>query len=196
MIRDRELALRVEGERWMGIAPTFGLVVLAMIQTFGDISGAHLNPAVTLGFAMAGRFRWQTVSGYLLAQCAGAGAASLLLRWLFPAATNLGATTPNGPQWQSFMLETVLTTMLMLTILRVADGSKEKGLLAGVAIGATVGLEAMFAGPISGASMNPARSLAPALVSLRMDGLWLYLTAPLFGDGLAVAADRSVFRSK
>ena len=129
-----------------------------------------------------------------MAQCAGAGVASLLLHSLFPAATNLGATLPAGPQWQSFVLETVLTAMLMLTILRVADGSKEKGLLAGVAIGAVVGLEAMFAGPISGASMNPARSLAPALVSLRLDGLWLYLTAPLFGSGLAVAADRCVFR--
>jgi aquaporin Z len=122
-----------------GIALTFGLVVLAMIQTFGDISGAHLNPAVTLGFAVAGRFRWQLVPGYLVAQCVGAGTASVLLHCLFPAATNLGTTLPSGPQWQSFVLETVLTAMLMLTILRVADGSKEKGLLAGVAIGAVVG---------------------------------------------------------
>ena len=122
-----------------GIALTFGLVVLAMIQTFGDISGAHLNPAVTLGFAVAGRFRWESVPGYLVAQCVGAGTASVLLHCLFPAATNLGTTLPSGPQWQSFVLETVLTAMLMLTILRVADGSKEKGLLAGVAIGAVVG---------------------------------------------------------
>lgn len=179
-----------------GIALTFGLVVLAMIQTFGDISGAHLNPAVTLGFAVAGRFGWLSVPAYLVAQCVGAGAASALLHCLFPSAINLGATLPCGPQWQSFVLETVLTAMLMLTILRVADGSKEKGLLAGVAIGAVVGLEAMFAGPISGASMNPARSLAPALVSLRLDGLWLYLTAPMLGSGLAVAVDRCVFRSK
>jgi aquaporin NIP len=171
-----------------GIALTFGLVVLAMIHTFGDVSGAHLNPAVTLGFAVARRFSWARVAGYLAAQTAGALAASLLLKLLFPEDATLGATLPIGPSSRSFILETVLTFMLMLTILSVSSGSKEKGVTAGIAIGAVIGLEAMFAGPICGASMNPARSLAPALVSGHLEFLWLYLAAPVLGALLAVPA--------
>ena len=169
-----------------GIALTFGLVVLAMIHTFGDVSGAHLNPAVTTAFAAAGRFPWWEVPGYLGAQILGALAASGLLRSLFPEATTLGATLPAGPPMQSFVFEVVLTAILMLTILSVSTGAKEKGITAGIAIGAVIGLEAMFAGPVCGASMNPARSLAPALVSGSLEHLWIYLTAPALGALLAI----------
>lgn len=171
-----------------GIALTFGLVVLAMIHTFGDISGAHLNPAVTLGFAVARRFAWSEVPGYLGAQLLGALAASGLLRGLFPQDATLGATMPAGAWSQSFILEVVLTFLLMLTILSVSTGGKEKGITAGIAIGAVIGLEAMFAGPICGASMNPIRSLAPALVSGHLEHLWIYLVAPVLGAVLAVPA--------
>jgi aquaporin Z len=169
-----------------GISLTFGLIVLAMIYTFGDVSGAHINPAVTLGFAAAGRFPWRSVPGYLAAQVFGACAASALLRALFVEHATLGATLPAGAGSQSFILEVVLTTFLMLTILSVSTGAKEKGLTAGIAIGAVIALEAMFAGPITGASMNPARSLAPALVSGHLEHLWIYLTAPVLGALLAM----------
>lgn len=169
-----------------GIALTFGLVVLAMIYTFGDVSGAHLNPAVTIAFAAAGRFAWREIPGYLGAQVAGALAASALLRFLFPQAAILGATLPAGPPMQSFVLEIVLTAILMLTILSVSTGAKEKGISAGIAIGGVIALEAMFAGPICGASMNPVRSLAPALVSGNLTHLWIYLAAPVLGALIAV----------
>jgi len=174
----------------VGVALTFGLIVLAMIYTLGEISGAHLNPAVTTAFAVAGRFPWQDVGGYVAAQLAGALGASGLLRLLFPASPSLGATLPAGPEGQSFILEVVLTFLLMLVILRVSTGAREKGITAGIAIGAVVALEAMFAGPISGASMNPARSLAPAMISGHLQSLWIYLTAPVLGACLAVPACR------
>ncbi len=174
----------------VGIALTFGLIVAAMIYTFGDISGAHLNPAVTTAFAVAGRFPWKEVPGYLLAQIIGAFGASGLLRFLFPADQNLGATLPAGTASQSFILEIVLTFFLMLVILSVSTGSKEKGITAGFAIGAVIALEALFAGPICGASMNPARSLAPAIVNGHLASLWIYLLAPVIGAILAVPACR------
>lgn len=170
----------------LGIALVFGLVVLAMIHTFGDISGAHLNPAVSLAFAAARRFAWTAVPGYVAAQVAGGLAASALLQMLFPQGGSLGATLPAGSAGQSFILEAVLTAMLMFSILSVSTGAREKGITAGITIGAVVALEALFAGPISGASMNPARSLAPALVSGHMSHLWLYLAAPVAGALLAV----------
>ncbi len=168
-----------------GIALTFGLIVLAMIYTFGDVSGAHFNPAVTTAFAAARRFPWRDVPGYLGAQVLGAFAASGLLRFLFPADTLLGATLPAGTPMQSFVLEIVLTFLLMLVILSVSTGSKEKGITAGIAIGAVIALEAMFAGPICGASMNPARSLSPAVVSGHLEHFWLYLAGPVLGALLA-----------
>jgi aquaporin Z len=171
-----------------GVALTFGLIILAMIYTFGDVSGAHFNPAVTTAFAAARRFPWRDVPAYLGAQIAGAFAASALLRVLFPADAQLGATLPAGAVMQSFILEVVLTFFLMLVILSVSTGAKEKGITAGIAIGAVIGLEAMFAGPICGASMNPARSLAPAVVSGHLEHLWLYLAAPALGALLAVPA--------
>lgn len=169
-----------------GIALTFGLVVMAMIYTFGDVSGAHLNPAVTLGFAVARRFAWKDVPGFIVAQIGGACVASGVLRLLFPTNDKLGATLPAGSAMQSFVLECILTAILMLTILRVSTGAKEKGITAGVAIGGVIALEAMFAGPICGASMNPARSLAPALVSGHLEHLWIYLTATVLGALIAV----------
>lgn len=175
-----------------GVALTFGLIVLAMIHTFGDVSGAHLNPAVTTAFAAAGRFPWRDVPGYVGAQSAGAFAASGLLRLLFPGNDTLGTTLPAGAAGQSFILEVVLTAILMLVILSVSTGAREKGITAGIAIGAVIALEAMFAGPICGASMNPARSLAPAVVSGHVEQLWLYLTAPTLGALLAVPACRGV----
>ena len=171
-----------------GIAITFGLIVLAMIYTLGDVSGAHLNPAVTIAFSAAGRFEIARVLPYIAAQLTGAFAASGLLRALFPSHATLGATLPAGPVFQSFILEVVLTFLLMLVILSVSTGAKEKGITAGIAIGAVIALEAMFAGPICGASMNPARSLAPALVSGNVGALWLYLTAPVLGALLAIPA--------
>ncbi len=170
----------------VGVAITFGLAVLAMIYTFGDVSGAHLNPAVSAAFAVARRFAWKDLPGYVLAQIAGAFAASILLRLLFPADEKLGATLPAGSISRSFILEMILSFLLMLVILSVSAGAKEKGATAGIAIGAIIGLEAMFAGPISGASMNPARSLAPAVVSGHVESLWLYLAAPIMGAVLAV----------
>jgi aquaporin Z len=169
----------------VGVALTFGMIVLAMIYTFGDISGAHLNPAVTIGFWAARRLPGREVLPYLTSQILGALAASGVLRVLFPGNQLLGATLPAGTEAQSFILELILTFFLMLTILNVSTGAKEKGITAGIAVGSVIALEAMFAGPICGASMNPARSLAPALVSGHLEHLWLYLTAPPLGAVLA-----------
>jgi aquaporin Z len=176
----------------VGISLTFGLVVLAMIYTVGDISGAHLNPAVSLGFFAAGRFPWREVIPYVLSQGAGAFAASGLLRLLFPNNATLGATVPAGSAMQSFVLELILTAILMFVILGVSTGAAEKGITAGIAVGAVIGLEAMFAGPICGASMNPARSLAPAVVSQHLSSVWIYLIAPTAGALLGVIGCRCV----
>lgn len=169
----------------VGIALTFGLVVLAMIYAVGDVSGAHLNPAVTLGFVVSGRMAPARAVGYMIAQVAGALAATLLLRALFSESPTLGQTHPAGPAWRSCVMEGVLTFFLMYVILAVSTGSKEKGLMAGVAVGATIALEALFAGPITGASMNPARSLAPAVVAGDFADLWVYVVGPLAGAVLA-----------
>lgn len=179
-----------------GIALTFGLIVLAMIYTVGDVSGAHLNPAITIGFFAAGRCGLETVFVYIASQLAGGTAASLLLRLLFPQNETLGITLPAGSAMQSFLLETVLTFILMWVILSVSTGAKEKGVTAGIAIGSVIGLEAMFAGPISGASMNPARSFGPALVSMHFQNLWIYLVAPVAGALIAVPVCRLICPGK
>lgn len=171
-----------------GVAITFGLVVMALIYALGGVSGAHFNPAVTVGFFLARRFPGSRVLPYVASQLAGALAASATLRLLFGTVAHLGATLPNGSATQSFILEVVLSAILIFVILCVATGSKEQGIMAGIAIGGTVGLEAMFAGPICGASMNPARSIAPALVSGHLTSLWIYVAAPLVGAVLAVPA--------
>jgi aquaporin NIP len=164
-----------------GIAITFGLVVLAMIHTVGDISGAHLNPAVTIAFAAAKRFEWKQVLPYCIAQISGAILASIILKGLFRENELLGGTFPKGTTGQSFILEFILTFILMYVILNVSTGSKEKEITAGIAIASVVGLEAMFAGPICGASMNPARSLGPGLISGHFEYIWLYTLAPISG---------------
>jgi aquaporin NIP len=176
----------------VGVALTFGLVVLAMIYAVGDVSGAHLNPAVTLGFLAARRFPVREALPYMASQCVGAFAASFLLRILFPENATLGATLPAGPVLQSFVLEVVLTLILMFVILSVSTGSKEKGITAGIAVGSAIALEALFAGPICGASMNPARSLAPAVVSGHFEHLWVYLSAPFLGAGLSIFVCRCI----
>lgn len=171
----------------VGVALTFGLIVLAMIYALGDASGCHLNPAVTLGFVAARRFDAKRAVPYILAQCLGAVLASSVLKLMFPGHSTLGATLPAGTAFQSWAMECILTVILMVVILSVSTGSKEQGILAGVAVGAVIALEALFAGPVSGASMNPARSLAPALVAGRLDHLWVYLTAPVSGALAGVA---------
>ena len=169
-----------------GVAFTFGLIVMVMIYALGPVSGAHLNPAVTIAFAVAKRFELKEVMPYILSQVGGAFLASFTLHFLFPANEFLGSTVPSGSEMQSFFLELILTFFLMLVIIQVATGSKEQGMFAGLAIGSTVLLEAMFAGPICGASMNPSRSLAPALVSGHLEHLWIYMVAPVVGAILAV----------
>ncbi len=170
----------------MGVALTFGLVVMAMIYAVGDVSGAHINPAVTIGFFVAGRFPGRSVVPYLLSQLAGAFLASVSLLLLFGNHAFLGATLPAGSAAQSFGLETILTGLLMFVILCVSTGPKETGTMAGIAIGGVIAMEAAFAGPICGASMNPCARSAPAIVSGNLRDLWVYLLAPFCGAALAV----------
>ena len=179
----------------LGVALTFGLIVLAMIYTLGDVSGAHMNPAVTLAFSAAGLFPFASVLLYLAAQVSGALLASLTLHFLFPQNVTLGATLPIGSPMQSFVLEFILSAILMFVILNVSHGAKEKGITAGIVVGAVIALEALFAGPICGASMNPARSLAPAIVSGNLQHLWIYLVAPVLGMLLAIPPYRLVRHS-
>lgn len=180
----------------VGIAITFGFIVMAMIYTLGTISGAHLNPAVTIAFTLAGRFSLREVLPYIISQAVGAIAASGVLRLLFPANDNLGATLPAGTEMQSFVLEFLLTFFLMLVIINVATGSKEQGMFAGLAIGSTVLLEAMFAGPICGASMNPIRSIAPAIVSGHLQHLWIYIVATVSGASVAIPVWKYLTQTK
>jgi len=170
----------------VGVAITFGLIVMCMIYALGNISGAHLNPAVSIAFLLAGSFALKDLIPYILSQIAGAFLASLALHYMFPSDAMLGTTIPAGSESQSFVLEFILTFFLMFVIINVAQGSKEQGMFAGLAIGSVVLLEAMFAGPICGASMNPARSLAPAVVSGHYEHLWIYLTATIAGAAFAI----------
>lgn len=165
----------------IGIAITFGLIIMTMIYALGHISGAHFNPAVTLSFAVTRHLPWPRAIGYWAAQLVGAIAAAVLLRELFGNTANLGTTLPNGSDRQSLVLEGFLTFFLMFVIISVATDVRAVGQAAAIAIGGTVGLEAMFAGPISGASMNPARSLGPALVSGTWESQWIYVVGPLVG---------------
>lgn len=175
-----------------GIAMVFGLIVMAVIYALGDVSGAHINPAVTLAFWSAGRFPARQIAPYIFSQCAGGLLASLALLLMFPGHSGYGITLPAGGAPQSFAMEFILSFLLMFVIINVATGAQEKGVMAGAAIGAVVGLEAMFGGPVSGASMNPARSLAPALVAGEPRYLWLYLLAPVLGMLAAVFCCRWV----
>ncbi len=179
-----------------GIAITFGLIVMCMIYALGNISGAHLNPAVSIAFTVSGTFPLTQLPGYIISQLTGAFIASFTLKFLFPASTLLGATMPAETDMQSFIIELILTFILMLVILKVSYGSKEQGMFAGLAIGAVIGLEAMFAGPVSGASMNPARSIAPAIVSGHLTHLWIYIVAPITGATMAVPLCKYLSLSK
>jgi aquaporin NIP len=173
----------------LGVGLVFGLIIMTMIYALGEISGAHFNPAVSFGFWLAKRLAGREFLAFVISQISGALAASVLLKIIFPAHQTLGATSPHFiSSGGDFVLETILTFFLMLVIINVAQGAKEKGLMAGVAIGGMVALEAVFAGPVTGASMNPARSLAPALVSGHLEFLWIYLIAPMLGGALAVSS--------
>jgi aquaporin NIP len=172
----------------LGIAVAFGLVIAAMIYALGHISGAHLNPAVTFAFALSRHFPWSRVGAYWIAQCTGAIAAALLLRASLGDVANVGATLPSGSDGQSFLWEVVLTFFLMLVIMAVATDTRAVGEAAAIAIGGTVGLCALVGGPVSGASMNPARSLGPALAARELNALWIYLLAPLIGAALGALA--------
>jgi MIP family channel proteins len=175
----------------LGISIVFGAVVTALIYSLGHISGAHFNPAVTLAFWSSGFFRRSLVIPYILAQVLGAISASGLLRISLGAVGNLGATIPLNGDWrQSLMLETVLTFILMLVIFGSGLDRRAPIGFAGIAIGLTVALEAACMGPITGASMNPARSLAPALVGWNWQHHWLYWVAPILGAQLAVIVYR------
>jgi len=175
----------------LGIGIVFGLIVMVVIFAIGETSGAHINPAVTLAFFTSGRFPAKEVIPYITSQCMGAIAASLTHRMCFGVVGNLGGTAPYaaGSVSQSFTLEIILTATLMFTVLCVSTGSKETGMFAAIAIGGLIAVEAIFAGPICGASMNPARSLGPALVSgeaRTMQTLWAYLLAPTIGAQIGI----------
>ena len=176
----------------VGVSLVFGLVVMAMIYAVGNISGAHLNPAVTIGFAFAGRLEKKYVPAYIVSQVIGALAAAVLLRFLFPTSETLGATIPTVNILRAFVMETILTFILMFVILNVSTGHMEKGIMAGVAVGGTIAIEALIGGPMTGASMNPARSLAPALVSGHLADIWIYIAAPILGAYLAYPTCRWV----
>jgi MIP family channel proteins len=167
----------------VGISLVFGLIITVMIYAFGHISGAHFNPAVTLAFVLTRHFPLRRLWIYWGAQVSGASLAALCLRLLLGETAHIGATLPSGSggSWQSFAFETLLTFFLMVVIMAMATDTRAVGQSAALAIGATVALEALFAGPISGASMNPARSLGPALISDTWDAQWIYLIAPFLG---------------
>lgn len=180
----------------LGIALVFGLVVVAMIYAIGRVSGAHMNPAVTLAFWAEGKHPTREVLPYAAAQLAGASAASALLRVLFPLSQSLGATMPAGSDLQSFALELVMTFILMFTIMGVATDDRAEGAMAGIAVGGVIALDAAFGGPVSGASMNPARSFGPALVTWRFAHHWLYWAGPVLGALLGARAYRLVRRGR
>lgn len=167
-----------------GIALTFGLVVLVMVAATGHLCGAHLNPAVTTAFALTQHFPWREVPAYVVAQSVGATLGAVTLWGLFGNRAALGATVPNAGVGQSLLLEALLTAALMFVITAVATDTRAVGELAAIAIGLTVGANALWAGPISGASMNPARSLGPALVSGTWTSQWIYVVGPIIGAAI------------
>ena len=168
----------------VGVAIAFGLVIMAMIYAVGHVSGAHFNPAVSFAFALTRHFPWTRVGGYWVAQAVGAIAAAAVLRGSLGNVAHVGATLPSGSDGQALLWEIVLTFFLMFVIMSVATDTRAVGEASAIAVGGTVGLDAMFGGPVTGASMNPARSLGPALVSGHLDSLWIYLVAPLVGAAL------------
>jgi MIP family channel proteins len=172
-----------------GVALAFGLAVTTMVYALGKVSGAHLNPAVSVGFAVERHVPWARVLSYAVAQSGGAIAAAAVLRALFPGHP-IGVTRPASSEMQAFVVEAILTFILVLVIMAVATETRAVGQSAAMAIGGAVALDALVGGPISGASMNPARSLGPAIVAGELDGLWIYLLAPVLGASAAAATDR------
>jgi aquaporin NIP len=172
----------------VGVAITFGLVIMAMIYAVGHVSGAHFNPAVTLAFALTRHFPRRAVPLYWAAQLAGALVAAAILRGSLGNIAQVGATYPSGSDGQAFLWEAVLSFFLMFVIMAVATDTRAVGEAAAIAIGGTVGLDAMFGGPITGASMNPARSLGPGIITGDLHAVWIYVLAPILGAALAAAA--------
>jgi len=172
----------------VGVAITFGLVIMAMIYAVGHVSGAHLNPAVTFSFALARHFPRRHIVPYWGAQLLGALVAAAILRGSLGNIAHVGATYPGGSDGQAFLWEAVLSFFLMFVIMAVATDTRAVGEAAAIAIGGTVGLDAMFGGPITGASMNPARSLGPGIVTGDLHAIWIYLLAPIVGASLAAVA--------
>ncbi len=172
----------------VGVSLVFGLIVMAMIYSIGNISGAHINPAVTLGLLFAGKLEQKFVIPYISSQVVGAITAAILLHIIFPNHPTLGSTMPSGSNVQGFFMEVILTFILMFVILNVVSGPKENGILAGLIIGGTVTLDILLGGPVTGASMNPARSLGPALISGNFTSLWIYFIAPVLGAFIACKA--------
>jgi aquaporin NIP len=172
----------------IGVAISFGLVIMAMIYAVGHVSGAHFNGAVTFAFALTRHFPWPRAASYWAAQLAGAVAAAALLRASLGNIAHVGATLPSGSNAQSFLWELVLTAFLMFVIMAVATDTRAVGEAAAIAIGGTIALDATFGGPISGASMNPMRSAAPALVSGDLHALWVYIVAPVIGASVGALA--------
>jgi aquaporin Z len=171
-------------------AGVFGLAVMTMIYAIGDVSGSHINPAVTVAFWLARRLPGRKVLPYVLSQLLGATAASAPLRGLYPATPTLGVTAPTVSPATAFALEVLLTFVLMFVVIHIAQDAKEKGIMAEIAVGGTVVMEGLVFGPLTGASMNPARSLGPALVTGAFTDLWIYLLAPVLGAALAVLSCR------
>ena len=171
----------------VGVSLTFGLIILVMIAAVGHISGAHFNPAVTIAFAITRHFAWRNVLAYVAAQILGAVLGAISLRFLIGDVAMLGATLPSGSVAQSFGMEVILSAFVMFVIISVATDTKAVGSSAALAIGFTVALDALWGGPISGASMNPARSFAPALISGIWTNQWLYWVAPIIGTTIGAA---------
>ena len=173
----------------VGIALTFGLVIMVMVYATGHLSGAHINPAVTLAFTLTRHFPARDALAYVAAQLAGATAAALILLAAWPSApANLGATVPHVGVGSALAYEVVLTAILMFVIVAVATDTRAVGAAAAIAIGGAVGLDALFGGPITGASMNPARSFGPALASGEWHEFWLYVVGPVVGASLGALA--------
>jgi aquaporin NIP len=165
----------------VGVAFAFGLVIMAMIYAVGHVSGAHFNPAVTFSFALARHFPRRLIVPYWGAQLVGAVVAAAVLRGSLGNVAHVGATLPSGSDGQAFLWEAVLSFFLMFVIMAVATDARAFGEAAAIAVGGTVALDALFGGPITGASMNPARSLGPGIVAGDLSGIWIYLVAPIVG---------------
>ncbi|KAJ0765326.1 putative major intrinsic protein [Helianthus annuus] len=165
----------------LGASVAGGLIVTVMIYAVGHISGAHMNPAVTLAFAAGGHFPWIQVPIYAAAQLTGSISASFALRVLLLQVKHLGTTTPSGTDLQALVMEIIVTFCMMFVTSAVATDSKAVGELAGIAVGSSVCITSILAGPVSGGSMNPARTIGPALASNNFKGIWVYIVGPIFG---------------